>query len=161
MRVPLYVICWNPVSLEVFFFFLHFIFNFCCFNYNVFGCSPLWLDSGWDSLCFLDLDIYFLSRLGKFSGVMSSDMFSDPFFLSSPSGTPLMWMLIYLMLLLRPFNFSFLLIIFYCFSNFHYAIFQLTDAFLCIIYSSADFFQSIFVCFSYCNFHLCLVLYIF
>ena len=35
-----------------------------------------------ETLYFLDLDIYFLSRLGKFSVLVYSDMFCDPFSLS-------------------------------------------------------------------------------
>ena len=35
-----------------------------------------------ETLYFLDLDIYFLSRLGKFSVLVYSDMFCDPFALS-------------------------------------------------------------------------------
>ena len=42
------------------------------------------------SLCFLDLGGYFLSMLGKFSTIISSDIFFGPFSLSSPSGTPVM-----------------------------------------------------------------------
>ena len=36
--------------------------------------------------------------LGKFSTIVSSNIFSDPFSLSSPSGTPIMRMLVHLML---------------------------------------------------------------
>lgn len=48
------------------------------------------------TLCFLDLDIW-ISRIGKFWVIMSSKS-SLSVSLSSPPGTPVMWMLVYLML---------------------------------------------------------------
>ena len=51
--------------------------------------SSSWVYPAWNSLCFLDLVDYFFPMLGKFSQVLS---------LSSPSGTPIMWMLVHLML---------------------------------------------------------------
>lgn len=57
-------------------------FNIFClfhFNNNVSWCGPPWVDSIWDSLCFLDLDVCFISQVGKFSAILSSNMFSDPF----------------------------------------------------------------------------------
>ena len=55
MGVPLYVTCC--------FFLATFNFNFCHFNYSVFWCVPLWVNPEWDSLCFLDLDVCFLSQI--------------------------------------------------------------------------------------------------
>ena len=48
------------------------------------------------TLCFLDLDIW-ISRIGKFWVIMFSKS-SLSVSLSSPPGTPVMWMLVYLML---------------------------------------------------------------
>ena len=66
--------------------------------------------------------------LGKFSTIISSNVFSGPFSLSSPSGTPIMRMLLCLMLSQRPLDcpqfFSFFILL--CSSYFHYSIFQLT-----------------------------------
>ena len=39
------------------------IFNFCHFSYNISCSSSLWVDSKLDYLYFLDLDIYFLSKV--------------------------------------------------------------------------------------------------
>ena len=57
-----------------------------------------------------------LPILGKFSTIISSSIFSSPFFLSSSSGTPMIQMFWYLALLQRSLGLSsFLLIPFYFF----------------------------------------------
>ena len=58
------------------------------------------------TLCFLDSAVCFLTRLGKFSAIMSSNRFSVLFSLSSHSGTPIMPMLVSLMLSLRSLKLS-------------------------------------------------------
>ena len=60
----------------------------------------------WDSQCFLDMVEYFLSPLGKFPSIISSNIFSGPFSLSSPSGTLIMRMLMCLMLSQRSLRLS-------------------------------------------------------
>ena len=45
-------------------------------------------------------------ELGKFSAIISSNTFSGPFSLSSPSGTPIMQMLVHLMLSQRSLRLS-------------------------------------------------------
>ena len=62
--------------------------NFCHFNYGILWCLFLCVHLIWDSLCFLDLDVCFFTRLRKFSAIISSNKFSVPFTLSSLSGTP-------------------------------------------------------------------------
>ena len=42
------------------FLYLYFFANII---YNVSWCSPLWVHLVWEFLCFLDLDIYFLSQV--------------------------------------------------------------------------------------------------
>ena len=57
------------------------------------------------------------SGRGKLSAMISSDIFSKPFYVSSLSGTLIMQMLVYLMLSqrsLKVFLFIFLFIYFYC-----------------------------------------------
>ena len=57
------------------------------------------------------------SRLGKFSPVISSNMFSAPFYLSSPSGTPILWIFVHLILSQRALklsSFLFILFPFFC-----------------------------------------------
>lgn len=52
----------------------------------------------WDSYCFLDLDVAFVPRLGKFTAIIvSNKFFASLFFLFSPSGTPVMQILVHLM----------------------------------------------------------------
>ena len=54
-------------------------------------CVTPWFHPIWDSLNFLDLNECFLSHenfLGKFSAIISSNIFSSPFSFSSPSGSP-------------------------------------------------------------------------
>ena len=50
----------------------------------------------WGSLCYLDLTISF-PILGKFSTIISSNIFSAPFFFSSSSEIPIIQMLVHLM----------------------------------------------------------------
>ena len=66
--------------------------------------SP-WNYPVWDSLRFLDLTISF-PILGKFSTIFSSNIFSVPFFFSSSSGTPIIWMLVHFILSQRSLRLS-------------------------------------------------------
>ena len=61
------------------------------------------------TLCLLDLTISF-SMLGTFSTIISSKIFSNPFFFSS-SGTPIIWMLVNLILPQRSLRLSSVLFI--------------------------------------------------
>ena len=57
-------------------------------------CVPLWVQLLWDSLSFLNfLEVYFFARLGNFSFMICSNKFSIFCSCSSPSGTPMIWML--------------------------------------------------------------------
>jgi len=103
------------------------------------------------------------SMLGKFSTIISSKFFSYPFFLSSSSGTPIIWMLVCLIIpevsetILSSFH-SFHFILLFS-SYFHHFIFQLTDSFFCFRYSAIDSFYSIF---NLSNYVLCMfILYFF
>ena len=51
-------------------------------------CGPLWVDPVWHPFFFLVLDVCFFSQVKKLSAIMPSNIFSVPFSLSSPSGTP-------------------------------------------------------------------------
>ena len=42
------------------------IFKFCHFNYDMFWCGSLWVHFVWDSLCFLDLDMFLFPGYGSF-----------------------------------------------------------------------------------------------
>ena len=66
--------------------------------------SP-WIYPVWDSLHFLNLTISF-PILGKFSTIVSSNIFSVPFFFSSSSGTPIIRMLVHLILSQRSLRLS-------------------------------------------------------
>ena len=61
--------------------------------------------------------------LGKFSGIMSSNIFSGPFSLPSPSGTPEMQMLVHLMLS----QMSHKLYSFFYYYSFFYILFRGSD----------------------------------
>ena len=61
-------------------------------------------------------------RLVKFSAIIPSNIFSGPFSLYSPSGTPITWILMCLMVS-HFFSFFFL----FSSSDFPYSVFQLTD----------------------------------
>ena len=83
----MYVICHFPlVSLNIYFIF---VFSFCQFDYYVSQCVPPWAYTSWDSLCFLDLVDYFLSQLGKFTAIISANIFSDPFSFYSSGTSPI------------------------------------------------------------------------
>ena len=69
------------------------------------GVSP-WAYPIWDSLGFLDLVIISFPILGKFSTIISSSIFSWPFFLSCSSGTPMIRMLGHLTLSQRSLRLS-------------------------------------------------------
>ena len=94
--------------------------------------------------------------LGKFLTIISSNIFSYPFYLSSSSGTSIIQMLMCLILLqlsLRLSSFLFILFsLFYCFSYFHHFIFLLTYPFFCLNYFCSWFplmyFSSQLLCFS-------------
>ena len=81
------------------------------------------------------------SMLGKFSTIISSKIFSYPFFLSSSSGTPIIRMLMHLIFFQRPLRLSlvlFILFTLFCssevISTTKFFIFQLTDSFFCFRY---------------------------
>ena len=82
------------------------------------------------------------SMLGKFSTIISSKLFSYPFFFSYSSGTPIIWMLVCLILSQRSLRLSsvlFILFTLFCsWSYFHRFIFQLTDSFFCFRYPTTD-----------------------
>ena len=71
--------------------------NCCQFDYYVSLCVPPWVYPAWDSVLMHTLLIISFPMLGKFSSIISSDIFSGPSSPSSPSGTPIMWMLMHLM----------------------------------------------------------------
>ena len=60
-------------------------------------CAPPWAYPAWDYLHFLVLVNYFLYYVGKFSAIISLNIFLGPFSVSSPSWTPIMQILVHLM----------------------------------------------------------------
>lgn len=108
----------------------------CHFYYNMSCCGPVWVQLVWGPLCFL----YLSFRFGKFSAIISSNIFSIPFSFSSPSGIPIMHRLAFfvlshssLMLLSCFFHLGFCLLS--RLSDCHCSIFHITNSFLCIIHS--------------------------
>ena len=73
-----------------------FIFNLWHFNYDVSWCVLFWVQLVWDSLNFC-MSISF-TKLGKFSFIIFSNKFSTSCSLFSPSGTPMIQMLVCLKL---------------------------------------------------------------
>ena len=158
--IPLYVIClfslaaFNVCSLCL---TLINLINMClrvfCLGFVLF--VTLWVSWTWVAISF--------PILGKFSTIISSSIFSWPFFLSSSSWTPMIRMLGLLTLSQRSLWLSsFLLILFFffffhlCFIYFQLSIFQLTYPILCLHYSTVGSLQSVFD-FSYCLIHRKLV----
>ena len=109
MGVPLYVICcFSLVAFNILFF----VFSFCQFDLYGSFCVCLWVYPVWDSLGFLNLSECFLSDIGEIFSYNLFQYFLWPFLsLSSPSGTPMMQMLVHLMLSQRSLRFSSILFI--------------------------------------------------
>ena len=110
-----------PCMLFVIFLLLFLIFNsalnFCQFCYCVSWCVPPWVYPAWEPLCFLDLDDNFLSHVQEVFSFLFFKYFLRAF-LSSPSGTPIMQMLVCLMLSQRSLRLSaFLFILFSVFCS--------------------------------------------
>ena len=126
MGIPLYVIyCFSLAAVNIFSLYLIFdsLINMCLdlflLGFILYG-----------TLHFLDLTISF-TILGKFSTIISSHIFSVPFFFSSSSGTPIIRILVHIILLqwsLRQSSVLFILFFFIllCGGYFHYFIFQVT-----------------------------------
>ena len=74
------------------------------------GVSP-WVYTLWGSLGFLDLGSYFLSHFRKVLSHYLLKYFLFPFFLSSSSGTPMIWMLGHLTLSQRSLRLSSFLVV--------------------------------------------------
>ena len=116
---------------------------------------PTLVYPAWDSLCFLDMDDCFLSHVREVLSYCLFRMFSHVLFLSCPSGTPIMWMLLCLILAQKSLRLtSFLFFFLSLFCDFYHSVFLVTYLFFCFSYSAVDSFQCIFH-FSYCIIHLC------
>ena len=88
---------------------------------------------------FLDLVDYFLSHVREVFSYYFFKYFLDSFLsLFSPSGTPIMWMLVRLMLSQRSLRLSSFFLppsffyILFCSSEFHHSVFQVTYLFFCL-----------------------------
>ena len=109
----------------------------------------------WGSLCFLELDVCYWSQ--KRELFSSSNMYSAPLLHSSPSGTTVIWMLVWLVgvrgLLNYPHFFSFFFL--FVVSNVYYSVFQLTVVPLFhLVYSC---FHLVFFNVSYYSLHSCFI----
>ena len=117
MGFPFYVTCcYSLAAFNILSLCLVFVSLIClCLGVFLLGFILLW-----DSLCLLDLICYFLFHLGKFSTIISSKNFSYPFFFSSSSGRPIIWMLVCLILSqrsLRPSSVLSILFALFCSSE--------------------------------------------
>ena len=130
------------VSFPLLFLIFFFVFNFCQFYYYASRHSPPRVYPAYDSLDLLDCVTVFFPMLGKFSAIISSNIFSGLFFLSSPQGTPIMKTLTCLMLSQKYFRLSSFLFFFFFFfffilflsSDFHRSVFQVTYLFFCLLW---------------------------
>ena len=158
MGIPLCVICCFPLLLLIFVLSVwSLLIWLICVGVFILGFilfGTLWVSWNWVTSSF--------PILGKFSTIISSSIFSQSFFLSSSSGTPMIQMLVCLTLSQRSLRLSsFLLFIFFfffplCFIYFHHSIFYLTDPIFCLPYSTVGSLQSGFFFFfnlMYCIIH--------
>ena len=95
MGIPLYVICcFSLAAFNIFSLYLIFdsLLNICpgVFLLEFILYEILYTSWTWVTISF--------PMLGKFSTIITSNIFSDPFFFSSSSGTPIIRMLVCLML---------------------------------------------------------------
>ena len=152
MEIPLCVICWFSLAAFNICSLCLILVNLINVYLGVFHLGfilfwSLWLSWTWVAISF--------HILRKFSTIISSSIFSWPFFLSS--GTPMIQMLGHLTLSQRSLMMSsFLKILFFffplCFIYFHHSIFCLTYPIFCLSYSTVDSLQSAFDL-SYCIIH--------
>ena len=137
MGIPFYVVCcFSLAAFNIFSLYLIFssLINICLsmflFGFILYG--TLCVSWTWLTLSF--------PILGKFLTIISSSIFSDPFFFYSSSGTPIIQMLVRLMLSRGlwdcPQFFSFFILL--PGSYFHHFIFQLTYPFFCLNYYAID-----------------------
>ena len=149
MGIPVYVICcftlsaFNKFSLNLFFVSL---INMCLGMFLLGFILYVTLSTSWTWVAIS------FPLLGNFSTIFSLNIFSDPFFFSSSSGTPIIRMLMLLVLSQRPLRLSSILFfILLLGSYFHHSIFQLTYLFFCLSHSamipSSVFFISVIVLF--------------
>ena len=133
------------------FLYFIFVFNFHHFDYYVSWCVPPWVYLALDFLCFLDLVDYF-PMLGKFSAIISSNIFSSPFSLFWDPYRGPMWMLVLIMFsqssLRQSSFFSFFFLYSVPWQWFPPFYPPDTYLFFCITYSAIDSFS--------CILHLCL-----
>ena len=146
MGVPLYAICYfslvtfNILSLSLIFVSLITMW-LCVFLRFI---RPGTFCASW-----IELTTSF-PMFGKFSSIFSLNIFSGPFSLSSPSGTPIVRVLVCLMLSQRSLRLSyFLFILFFyilfCSSGFHHSVLQVIYPFFCLSYSAIDSFYILFI----------------
>ena len=86
----------NSLTLYCFKYFI-FVFNFCQLDFYVSLCIPPWFYPAWNSLHFLELVDCSLSHVMKFFNYYLFKYFLRDF-ISFPSGTTIMQLLVYLML---------------------------------------------------------------
>ena len=129
------------VAFPLLFLIFYLCLYFCQFYFSVSRCVLPWVHPAWDSLCFLDLDDYFLFHVREvFSYYLFKYFLGSLFSLSSPSGTPIMRMLVDLMfqrsLSLSSFFKNSFFYIMFCGSDSHYSVLLVTYPFFCLSYSA-------------------------
>jgi len=143
-----------PLKMTVFLLLLlaFSIFKFCHFNSGMSWSGSVFILFG--TLCgsciWRSVSVF---KFGKFSSTISPNAFSIPFSLSSPPGTSMMSMLVYLMLLQRSLNCSHFCFIFLLFllGNFHYSFFLITYAFFVSPAAAAAAAKSLQSCLTLCD----------
>jgi len=130
------MLCFSLAAFRILSLSLTFaVFIIICLGVGLFGFSLFW------ALCASYILISVCFRFGKFSAIISSNIFSIPLSFSFPSGIPIMRILARFILSHRS------LILLSCFfhlvfcllswlGDFHYFIFHITNSFLCIIHSA-------------------------
>ena len=121
----------NTLFLSSCFKDFSFIFNFQTFDYDVSGCWFIWVYSFRVCSEFWIGRFMSFAKFGKFSAIISSNIFCALHSFSSPSGTPVTWVLDLLLLYHRYLFFFFsVLSLLFRLDHFYWYIFRFTDSFL-------------------------------
>ena len=141
MGIPFYVIhCLSLAAFNICSLCLIFV-SLISMHLGVFPLGFILYGTLWTSWTWVTISF---PILGKISTIISSNIFSCPFLLSSSSGTPMIQMVECLTLSQRSLRLSSFLFILFFFIYFHHSIFQLTYPFFYLSYSTIVSLQSTF-----------------
>ena len=118
-------------------FKIHFVFGFRSFHYDMSWRGLFWTEIFSWPIRFMNMNVQSVPRFGKFSAIISLNKFSTPFPLSSPSGTPMMYILFILWCPIIPLGFL-PFPLFYLLAPWFQLISLFTQWFFCLLKSAVE-----------------------